>query len=543
MRSCHKGNVLPYVVALIFVLTFSGQYVFNAYKVANESTRMQNTSDAAAYSVATVYAQNNNFIALTNRSLVANQITMAQIVTTVSWARMISTVAETINDIGQYIPYISGFTNALEKVVVAVVEVVEIGLSAATSVLGSHIKSISVMQQGAVPLVALIAQDVLEEVVKKNDSDVDYSIAAISIGESSIAYLSEIYGQSDCQDQADSVRDGGSTDEEVLVRCRQFRNVTMASRDGFSANRTYRLVFPEMPEAINLTGIAAEQLGEDDYPISSTLTLERSGSTVMGGDTGDVQSEAPFTNWSAIDATSLHSSTRYLEAEYSHGRFVGFDPDTKETNHQERVKLGLGHAFVGPDDSRNHHIIHEGTEHWGVNPAGSACSDAESDMTEGYGGSDGWKSWNDGAFVLMDVFLLDCSDLSDKFGNDLSSGSEVGLTPFYNLKQEGYVGKQSHTFIYLRKHRKDAKTYKNTIRSSDNRLQLDHQEGAQNDNIHGASAAAIYFRRGNDKWMLKESKRRDNKIEFGNTYTPFWEARLDKLSDAEQASLQALKEF
>lgn len=409
MERTQNGNVLPYVVVLLLVIALSAQYVFNSFKVSNESTRMQNTADAVAYSVASVFAQNNNFVALSNRSLVANQVTMAQVVTMVSWTRMASTMASTVNDIGQYIPYVSAVTNYIDQIAGNAREVVEAIAPAITNVIAGYIRSISYIQQTVVPLTAVIAQDVMTEVIESNDEDIDYSFAAASVLGNTAIHLSAMYGQNDCRGEANKVKNGSNVNQETVSRCRQFRNVTMASRDDFSSNRTYRFTFPGMPEKIILPGIAAVLVS--GVPLSSTLTIERSGSTVMGGDTPSVQDSTPFTTWSGIDAISIHASTRYLK--------FGWDGvDVKSTSHEERVKLGVGHAYVGNECSQCHHVIHEGTSYWNKNPRGSACTDP--DIDRGYGG--GSKSQNSGAFKLMDVTALNCYQLSNEFGSDISGG-------------------------------------------------------------------------------------------------------------------------
>lgn len=521
------GSVLPYVLAIMMTLMLSGQYVFNAYKTANESTRLQNTTDAAAYSVAAVYAQNYNYVALSNRALVANQITMAQVVTMVSWARMLGTFSTTINDIGQYIPYVSTVTNYVEQVGANIQQVVENIAPTLTQIIQTYIVAVTALQAGAVPSVALIAQEVLKEVVEKNDPDIDYSLASISLVGGSIAHLSELYGQNDCKDQADKVRESGTNagNKETIARCRQFRNVTLASRDGFTENRTYRFKLPGMPDTIFLPGVAAELVA--GAPVFSELTLERSGGTTMGGDTPGVQNATPFTTWTAIDAISLHASTEYIDP------FRG----VRSTRHREQVKLGVGHAYVGNECSRCHHLVHEGTPYWNKNSRGSACTDP--DRNRGYGG--GSKSMNRGAFVLMDVLSLDCQSLSDDYGESLNDDDNVGLTDFYNLNSEGYVEEKDHLMVYLRKEREKVKTASATMGSSSDASKLDRYSGAESNAFHGSAAASAYFRRSNDRWMLPSAKRLDGRLEFGNTYNPFWEARLTKLSAGQKTTLKVMK--
>lgn len=523
-----KGNVLPYVLAMLVALMLSGQYVFNSYKISNESSRMQNTTDSAAYSVATVYAQNYNFVGLSNRALVANQITMAQVVTMVSWGRMLGTFSTTIDDIGQFIPYVNTVTKYVEQVGKAIQSGLERIVPPVTKIIQTYIVANSKLQRTAVPMVSLISQEILEEVVEKNDEDVEYSLATVPLLAGSVAHLSEFYGQSDCKKQADRVRNGWSSNGETIARCRQFRNVTLASRDGFTEDRTYRFRFPLMPDKIIIPGLPAEWVS--GIPIYSTLTIERAGGTSMGGDTPGVQRSTPFTTWSALDTISLHSSTKY----YSFRDFK-----VKETRHDEKLKLGVGSAYVGNECSKCHHIINEGTNYWNKNPRGSACTDP--DRARGYGG--GHKSRNDGAFILFDVFSLNCHKLSNDYGRTLNGDSNVGLTDFYNLKTEGYVEEKDQVMVYLRKKQSDVETASQTVGGGSDDFILDRYQGAQNNNLHGAAAAAVYFRRSNDRWMLASARRLDGRIEFGNAYNPFWEARLSKLTATQRVTLEAMKEL
>ena len=47
---------MVYVTALLLVIAGSVFYVFDGYQVSNEKTRLQGTTDAAAYSVAAIEA-------------------------------------------------------------------------------------------------------------------------------------------------------------------------------------------------------------------------------------------------------------------------------------------------------------------------------------------------------------------------------------------------------------------------------------------------------------------------------------------------------
>lgn len=75
------------VPALIFLLAGClGLYVaFNSFQMTSAKIKLQNTADAAAYSAAVLQARDYNFSAYTNRAMIANQVTAAQVVALKSW--------------------------------------------------------------------------------------------------------------------------------------------------------------------------------------------------------------------------------------------------------------------------------------------------------------------------------------------------------------------------------------------------------------------------------------------------------------------------
>nr|WKF59944.1 hypothetical protein HUO10_004455 [Paraburkholderia busanensis] len=75
------------VPALIFLFAGCiGLYVaFNSFQMTSAKIKLQNTADAAAYSAAVLQARDYNFSAYTNRAMIANQVTAAQVVALKSW--------------------------------------------------------------------------------------------------------------------------------------------------------------------------------------------------------------------------------------------------------------------------------------------------------------------------------------------------------------------------------------------------------------------------------------------------------------------------
>jgi len=68
------------VLLSLFMMVSSGL-------LTTEKMRLQNTTDAAAYSGALLVSRDYNFSAYTNRAMVANQVAVAQMVGLTAWAR------------------------------------------------------------------------------------------------------------------------------------------------------------------------------------------------------------------------------------------------------------------------------------------------------------------------------------------------------------------------------------------------------------------------------------------------------------------------
>ena len=71
-----NGSVLVYCLGLLVLLALSVGYSFNASQVSSEKTRLQNTADAASYSVAAVEVRDLNFKSYTNWAMVPNQVAL-----------------------------------------------------------------------------------------------------------------------------------------------------------------------------------------------------------------------------------------------------------------------------------------------------------------------------------------------------------------------------------------------------------------------------------------------------------------------------------
>jgi hypothetical protein len=75
-------------------------FLFNTSQLSQEKTKLVNTSDVVAYSAGVIHARALNYIAYTNRALVANEVTIAQAVSLSSWAQFLTAHGESTGSLG-----------------------------------------------------------------------------------------------------------------------------------------------------------------------------------------------------------------------------------------------------------------------------------------------------------------------------------------------------------------------------------------------------------------------------------------------------------
>ena len=80
-----RGQAIPFALVFLVVGAASLYLAFNSSQLTYAKTKLQDTADAAAYSVGILQARDLNFAAYTNRAMVANQVAAAQFISLKSW--------------------------------------------------------------------------------------------------------------------------------------------------------------------------------------------------------------------------------------------------------------------------------------------------------------------------------------------------------------------------------------------------------------------------------------------------------------------------
>ena len=121
----HRGQIAP--VALLGVLIASAVLVlmFNTGQKITEKSRITNAADAAAYSGAVWTARHLNFMAYTNRAMIANHAAVGHFVSYVSWTRYVHDSIDYIDRVTQWIPIVGQYIDIAEQIAEQVRELAE----------------------------------------------------------------------------------------------------------------------------------------------------------------------------------------------------------------------------------------------------------------------------------------------------------------------------------------------------------------------------------------------------------------------------------
>lgn len=250
-RSHHANRRLPAVrrqagQAMVLFMVLSGVLLlgvlllFNTGQAVNKKVTLTNTADAAAYSVAVQQARVMNFAAYTNRARVANEVAIAQMVSLWSWMNMIHTHTVAGENLFEYLSWIGPVRiiakpmamayGAAEELVAGVRNVAHPLLGGAIQVLDGvngvlAISADTLLTWGSAAGVADIAIDV----VAHNDPTAEIAPIGVLVLAEQIAHAA-VSGENNLLARHSSSERNAGMD--------RYRNVVMASRDRFSADRS-----------------------------------------------------------------------------------------------------------------------------------------------------------------------------------------------------------------------------------------------------------------------------------------------------------------
>lgn len=277
--SKQKGQALPLGVAFLMSCILFGLVLFNTGQTASEKSRLVNTADAAVYSGLIWQARALNFQAYTNRAMVANQVSIGQMVSFSSWAKYAAQLIQNVDYIANFIWVMKPFTTVANQIMGQVDNVI-VNVTEALVPVVDEINGVLSTAQQAVYMASFAATPaIVKEVVEKNDDrySVDSAYAIIGMGENAIAW-------NNFAEQYD--------DRESMYRK---ADVVNRSKDEFTnaRNVSQSQLLPGAPNKIVI------------FPDRFWIKKEgRSNLIAEEGDSGNIEWE-----WKGKDTLSLHSET------------------------------------------------------------------------------------------------------------------------------------------------------------------------------------------------------------------------------------------
>lgn len=92
-----KGQAMLFGLFFLAVVVMAMLILFNQGQLVKNRVQLENAADAAVYSQAKLAARHQNFIAYTNRAMVANEVSIGQMVALLSWAKHYKNVGSFTN--------------------------------------------------------------------------------------------------------------------------------------------------------------------------------------------------------------------------------------------------------------------------------------------------------------------------------------------------------------------------------------------------------------------------------------------------------------
>lgn len=151
-------------LALLAMLIAGLFLVYNTGQVATEKTRLVDATDAAAYSSGVQVARNLNYIAYTNRAMVANHLAVGHMTSYMSWFDYLDDITDVaaylapVPGIGQIATAIDQAVDANDEINIVVSQVIATGIQGVNT-------AISLSQLNAVAGISLGAQNSIQDEV------------------------------------------------------------------------------------------------------------------------------------------------------------------------------------------------------------------------------------------------------------------------------------------------------------------------------------------------------------------------------------------
>lgn len=222
--ACQSGQALSVLLLLMASLVAAFLLVFDAGQVVAAKLRLIGASDAAAYSAAQWQARSLNYEAYINRAMVANEVAIAQSVSLRSWSGYMGRLLQNSANVATLLPPVGAVLQEVSQVWASVDRGVQKALPPLES--AASYWNVDVLARAGEVAALLTAPASL---------DLAQRVARANLPEASAARLALALMPGDFNRWQSFTRGYGQSGNERA----RLREVAMASRDGFSAARSW----------------------------------------------------------------------------------------------------------------------------------------------------------------------------------------------------------------------------------------------------------------------------------------------------------------
>ena len=516
-----RGQAAVFILLMTGMIALAAIFLYRAGKLTSEQMELQNAADSVAYSISVLEARDLNFMAYTNRAMVANEIAIGQAVGLMSWLNHLGSMPTFLRRYATLlspIPFVGQAASAVLNGIAAGIEVVaNIAKQAAGPLIAGAIPALvaaSKVYSGAQVLMHLATTTVtittLNDMLALNAPNAEISafgwLGFIAHTVTYYSHFTKFYGSS-------SVEGMG-----------RFAATVNESRDIFTRNRGY---------ALKLPGDISFSAGPFSFAMQSNL-IKAGGSQLRFK--GDESSGKKF-SWSAADTSAWRLGIQM-------GIDLGFvSADVDISNNQASVDLAFDFGLFSFDVGITLPMITEAP--FGVGTAQASQSTNKLGVTDMGNLADQLPHEMYGYAPAMIVPYFSVPPFPN--GVPLGISSSIASNKYSNLGGLGYNDTITpddsfwsffapNLVIGLKADLGDIEDGNTAVTSG--RLQLDSKLGNNND-AGVIAKSEVYFSRPND---LTFFQRRDGLQEFGSAFNPYWQARLVDTSYGERAMALLLQQ-
>ncbi|MES9825789.1 MAG: pilus assembly protein TadG-related protein [Candidatus Thiodiazotropha endolucinida] len=493
--SCCKetGQALPLGIAFLMSTILLGLVLFNTGQTASEKSRLVNAADAAAYSGLIWQARALNYQAYTNRAMVANQVSIGQMVSLTSWTQYAYIVARNIDYIGTWFPIIRPYTQAAESIT-EMIDGAMVNIAEAFIPVIDTVNGVMSQSQHAIFLASFAATPgIVREVAERNDDryNVETAYAVIGMGQNGVNW----------NNFTERYEDNGG-----LLRK---ANVVNRSKDEFTSSRNLRTgdMLPGAPNRLDLgiVRVWVKKEGRTNY-----ISEESTSSSYL------FQNNSSASNleweWKGKDTLSFH-----IEVWDCDHRGCGWDHD--------KIPLGWGSRYVNGDFE---------------------CDDSHYQSSSWWG----WYFFNDGCPRYMQENRW-AERLANMEKEELDAEYE-GIRAYYDLQDLSRENRDPRLALHI-----EVELPQNHVRTAskidglgpdsvpNEKLRNGIGEGmfGTQDQMAGEGLAAIssgeLFFHPPDDYL---PSRRRGRNEIASLFSPYWEVRLTETPSSNRFMAWALRD-